>query len=1367
MNIDTAQDELLNEHIANLSPAKRALLELKLRKKAAKATDRISIPHRSRHSPAPLSFGQQRIWFLSQLEPDSSAYNLPFARHISGELDVAGLEWAFGEIVRRHESLRTRFESEGGVPRQVIDAPREWRLKLVDLSDKEPAQRVAEAEQLAWEERQRPFVLDQDWGMRVQLLRLSNREHILLLTLHHIVSDGWSMGNLFGELQRLYEAHERGEASPLTQLGLQYADYAVWQRELLGAAELQKQLSYWKEQLAGVRSVDLLRDKSRPVTPSYLGEKQSLRLSQELSQQLHSLARAEGATLFMVLLAAFQVLLSRYSGQPDISVGTPIANRNRAELEELIGFFVNTLVLRTDLSGDPSFAQLVQRVREVALAAYAHQDLPFEKLVEELQPERSLSRNPLFDVLFAVQNAPRSEGQLGELRLEPWGQGSNRTRVDLELHVRETPEGLVCTFVYASDLFSSEMIHRLMGHYQQLLEAVAMDAGQRLSELPLLTNAEREQLHQWNDTSRAYPEQCIQELFEAQVQQQGTAIAVRCGGEELSYAELNERANQLAHYLKQRGVRPEVMVGLCVKRSLEMIVGMLGVLKAGGAYVPLDPAYPEERLRFMLEDTKARLLLTQEPLLPQLPETSAEIVCLDSDWEEISKEKNTNLSGGAAPANLAYVIYTSGSTGKPKGVAIEHRSGTALLAWALDVFTPQELSGMLASTSICFDLSFFELFVPLSSGGKVIVVDHVLQLLTLPASQDVKLVNTVPSAMVELLRLGGLPESVETVSLAGEALSPSLVDQLYERPHIKRVYDLYGPSEDTTYSTYELRVPAGRTTIGRPISNTQTYVLDPAGEPVPIGVPGELYLGGAGLARAYLQRPELTAEVFLPDPFSGRRGARLYKTGDMARYLEDGSLEYLGRIDHQVKLRGFRIELGEIESALSENPAVQQAAVVVREEINGNKRLVAYVVLQPNKVHRTTELRTHLQQTVPDYMIPSAFVVLDKFPVTTSGKVDRSRLPAPAEERPELAEAFVRPRTQIEQELARIWELVLKVKGVGVHDNFFRLGGHSLLATQVISQVNGVLHVEMPLRALFESPTIAEFAQVVEHKGSIGELSVWPTVMKIQPLGTRRPIFFVAAPDINALGYVKLADHLGEDQPLYALQSQKYHKTLTDEYGRPLLEFSQAVVEELASEYVRAMREVQPHGPYSLGGMCRGAHIVFEMAAQLKAQGETVSFLGILDTWVMENTYSYLFYVEYYCERARWFLKLGARAKFKFVTDKIGRSLNNVMVRLRLREAHGGAALPPVTAVYWPDSSFVPHIYDGPITVFRVSNQPATRIRSHTLGWEERTTGGVDVEIVPGDHNTVLREPYVQVLASRLNEILAETEARLSNNHPS
>jgi thioesterase domain-containing protein len=400
-------------------------------------------------------------------------------------------------------------------------------------------------------------------------------------------------------------------------------------------------------------------------------------------------------------------------------------------------------------------------------------------------------------------------------------------------------------------------------------------------------------------------------------------------------------------------------------------------------------------------------------------------------------------------------------------------------------------------------------------------------------------------------------------------------------------------------------------------------------------------------------------------------------------------------------------------------------------------------------------------------MIPSAFVVLDKFPVTTSGKVDRSRLPAPAEERPELAEAFVRPRTQIEQDLARIWELVLKVKGVGVHDNFFRLGGHSLLATQVISQVNGVLHVEMPLRALFESPTIAEFAQVVEHKGSIGELSVWPTVMKIQPLGTRRPIFFVAAPDINALGYVKLADHLGEDQPLYALQSQKYHKTLTDEYGRPLLEFSQAVVEELASEYVRAMREVQPHGPYSLGGMCRGAHIVFEMATQLKAQGETVSFLGILDTWVMENTYSYLFYVEYYYERARWFLKLSARAKFKFVTDKIGRSLNNVMVRLRLREAHGGAALPPVTAVYWPDSSFVPHIYDGPITVFRVSNQPATRIRSHTLGWEERTTGGVGVEIVPGDHNTVLREPYVQVLASRLNEILAETEARLSNNHPS
>jgi amino acid adenylation domain-containing protein len=1368
MTAKAFEQELLDQHIAGLSPAKRALLELKLRKHAANSPTRTSIPKRRHHSPAPLSFAQQRLWFLSQLEPDSPAYNMHVVRRLNGPLNVKAMDQALAEIVRRHESLRTRFEDVGGVPQQVIDEPGELELNLIDLSGRDEKERTAAARQIASEDAQRPFVLAQEWGMRAQLLRLGPTDHVLILTMHHIVSDGWSLGVLFEELQRLYEAYNRGEhQSPLPNLPLQYADFSVWQREWFETAQPELQLSYWKEQLASVTPMELPIAKPRPAAPSFRGEKQSLRLPAELSSRLHALANAEGATLFMVMFAAFQALLSRYTGQTDLCVGTPVANRNRAELEQLIGVFVNTLVLRTDLTGDPSFAELLQRVREVALAGYAHQDLPFEKLVEELQPERTLSRNPLFDTIFAMQNAPRSETKLNGLGWEPWGEGSKTTRVDLEVHVSEVGPQLVCTFVYATDLFEAESIDRLMGHYKQLLEAISTDPERRLSELPLLTSAERTQLSTWNETTTAYPKRCIQELFETQAEQQGSSLAVRCGEEQLSYAELNERANQLAHHLRARGVGPETLVGICLERSLEMVVGLLGIVKAGGAYLPLDANYPAERLAYMLHDAQPLLLLTHTKFLPQFSHVDLKVICLDVAADLLAREPSHNPSCETALENLAYVMYTSGSTGYPKGVSVMQRNVVRLVKEnnyaslnANEVF--------LQFAPLTFDASTLEVWGPLLNGAQLVVFPPYAPTLE-------ELGRTIEENNVSTLWLtAGLfhqlvderPQSLTTVRqllAGGDVLSVPHVEKALRFMNGNRLINGYGPTENTTFTCCHLIKSSGNRSIpiGRPLANTQVYVLDANYQPVPVGVPGELYVGGDGLARGYLNRPDQTAERFVPNVFSATPGARLYRTGDVGRYLPDGELEFIHRVDQQVKIRGFRIEPGEIENVLGQHPDVAECAVTALADHAGEKFLAAYVVVPEDRNLDVSDLRSYLRAKLPEYMMPAAFVFIDALPLTDNGKVDRSALPAL--DRPTLkSEEYVGPRTATERALTEIWTRALHLERVGVFDNFFELGGNSLTATRVMSRVCSMLNVELPLRALFESPTIADFAQVVE-KTAEGESFVWPTVMKIQPLGTRRPIFFVAAPDINALGYIRLADHLGDDQPLYGLQSQKYLKTTTDEHGRPLLEFSQAVVEELAREYVKAMRGVQPHGPYALGGMCRGSHIAFEMATQLKAEGESVSLLAILDTWVMENTYSYLFYFDYYFQRSKWFLKLSARRKFDFVRDKLSRSIENVAARLRLREGHA-ATLPPVTAVYWPDSSFVPRIYDGRITVFRVANQPATRIRSHTLGWDSRSTDGVDVEIVPGGHQTLLREPHVKVLASRLTAILADIEARTSNH---
>ena len=1051
-----AQSLLVNKSLATQ--------ETSSQKNTLKAlTDRSSLP---------LSFAQQRLWFLDQLEHGSANYNIPCAYRIRGSLDIGALRRALNEVVRRHESLRTTFAMQGDEPVQVIAPDLELAVPLLEANDE------ATLHNLIIAEANKTFDLQQGPLLSAQIIRLDPEDHALFFNQHHIISDGWSMGVFLRELNQLYAAFIKDEPSPLPEPGLQYADYAVWQRQQSEA--LAKQLDYWKQKLAAPPVLELPTDRSRPPVQRYRGAILSWPVAAPLTARLKQLAQQEHATLFMLLMAAFQTLLYRYSGQEDFTVGSPVAGRNHAELEGMIGLFVNTMVLRADLSGSPTFLQLLAQVRETSLAAFSHQDVPFEKLVEELLATRDMSRNPLFQVMFVLQNTPSSQLALNGAEVEPIEIPIETGKLDLLLSITESNQGLECTFNYNTDLFDKTTIERMAGHLQNLLQEVVANPERSVAELHLMTEDEKQQiLIQWNNTNVDYQNNAtIQQLIEQQVDKTPDAIALVFNEHQLTYRELNKRANQLAHHLRSKGVGPDVLVGICLERSLELVIGLLGILKAGGAYVPLDPGYPQERLAFMIEDAQAPVLLTQQGLLRKLPSFDGVITCLDQEQQTIAAQPHTNLPAHATAENLAYVIYTSGSTGRPKGVAIEHRSVVTFLYWTAEVFSVKELAGTLFSTSVCFDLSVFELFAPLNQGGAVIVAKNALQLPTLLGAQQITLINTVPSAITELLRMSAVPATVRTINLAGELLPGSLARDIYELQHVDKLFNLYGPTEDTIYSTFTLiaRGDDGAPTIGRPIANSQTYILDRHGEPVPEGVHGELYVAGAGLARGYLNRPELNAEKFLPDPFSAVPGTRMYRTGDLARYLPNGNIEYLGRIDFQVKLRGFRIELGEIESLLRQHPLVQNAVAIVREDTPGDKRLVAYIVTKRDAVppHALTSM---LKAKLPEYMVPADMVYLDALPLTSNGKIDRKSLPEPAHDRSRLENKFIAPRTPYEYEIARIWVEVMYLENPGIHDNFFELGGHSLLATRVISRINGTFGTQLPLRELFESPTIAGLAQ--------------------------------------------------------------------------------------------------------------------------------------------------------------------------------------------------------------------------------------------------------------------------------------------------
>jgi amino acid adenylation domain-containing protein len=964
-------------------------------------------------------------------------------------------------------------------------------VPLIDLRDVPESEREAQLGQLAKDEARRPFNLARGPLLRVSLLRLGAEEHVLLLTVHHIVFDGWSEGVFFWELGVLYEAFRVGEPSPLAEPPVQYADFALWQREWLRGKMLETQLSYWKRRLEGAPTVlELPTDRPRPPVKTANGATRTFCLSENLSAALKGLSRREEVTLFMTLLAAFQTLLYRYTGQDYVLVGVPVAGRNRLETEGLIGIFINTLVLCGDLSGDPSFRELLGRVREAAFGAYTHQDLPFEKLVERLRPERSLRHHPIFQVMFQLRNVPKDPVELAGLKIEDFEFDSGIAKMDLTLEMVEKAENLFCTFEYNTDLFDAATIDRIQEHFRTLLEGIVAAPEQRVSKLPLLSEAERRQLLvEWNDTQTDYPkDRCVHELFEEQVERIPEAVALVFEDQQLTYRELNRQANRLAHHLRSLGVGPEVLVGICVERSVEMVVGLLGILKAGGAYVPLDPAYPRERLAFMIEDAGVPVVLTQERLLEELPNHEPRLICLDAEGQAIAGDREENLISGVAADDLAYVMYTSGSTGRPKGVMVCHRGVCNYLHWRQIYFPLTDADRLLQAASLSFDDSVWEFFEPLMVGARVVMARPGGQqasayLLRLIAEQRITAACFVPSLLQVLLEEPRLKscDCLRRVTTGGETLSIELQERFFARMRAG-LHNGYGPTEATisaTFWTCERGRHRRTVPVGRPIANTQIYLLDQNLQPVPIGVPGELHIGGDGLARGYLNRPELTAKRFIPDPFSLQPGARLYRTGDLARYLPDGNIEFLGRLDHQIKLRGFRIELGEVESVLNTHAAVRESVVVLREDATKQERLMAYIV-PTGATPSPGKLRAFMKEKLPEYMVPAAFVMLEALPLMPNGKVDRRALPLPDPSSLRAENAYAEPRTPTEETLAGIWEEVLGLKQVDIHDDFFELGGHSLLAAQVDSRLRNAFGMELPLRSLFEAPTVAGLAEHIE-----------------------------------------------------------------------------------------------------------------------------------------------------------------------------------------------------------------------------------------------------------------------------------------------
>lgn len=1333
----------------------------------------------------PASFAQQRLWFFHQLLPDSPLYNVSAAIRLQGQLDQSALEQSLNEIVGRHESLRTTFELIDAELIQVVSPELTLSITLIDLQPLAAEQQQIAARQIVVKTAQLPFDLSRDALLRVTLLKLQETESILLLGLHHIVADAWSIGVLIRELSALYTAFRAGQPSPLPELPLQYADFAHWQRQWLQGAVLETQRSYWRSQLQHLPVLDLPTDYARPALQHYRGKTLPIEFPQSLAIALETLSQQAGVSLFMTLLAAFQTLLSRYTGQTDIVVGTPIANRNRSELEGLIGFFVNSLVLRTDLSGNPSFQDLLHRVKQVTLAAYAHQDLPFEMLVQELQPQRSLSHHPLFQVAIALQNTPIQALELPGLTLELFEFDSGTARLDLEWHLWQSATGLQGQITYNTDLFEATTIQRMLGHFQTLLTAVVLHPDQQIAELPLLTPAEQHQLLiTWNQTQQNLdflPQPVFHRLFEAQVEKTPTAIALVFEDQALSYQALNHRSNQLAHYLQQWGVRPDVLVAVCLDRSIDLIVTVLAILKAGGAYVPLDPTYPQARLAFMLEDAQPALLITQQSLSQQFATCNLPWICLDRVWQTVAQYCRDNPISSTNAANLAYLIYTSGSSGKPKAVLIEQRGLLNLAHAQQQCFQLQPSDRILQFASFSFDASVFEMVMAFQAGATLYLAkqtsllgNDLLQFL----QQQAISVATLPPTGLSSLPPGDLP-ALHTLIIAGE-VGPADLIQRWLTPK-RRCFNAYGPTEATVWSTIaEMQTTQTPRTIGRAIANTQLYVLDPHLQPVPIGIAGELYIGGAGVARGYLNRPELTAARFIANPFSKSNPlvlgtderktslslpTHLYQTGDRVRYLVDGSLEFLGRMDQQVKIRGVRVEPGEIEAVLTQHPAVQAAAVIWSQKASGHPQLIAFVVLQAQASSNREALHHFLQHQLPTYLLPSQISILAALPTTPNGKIDRRALSTLELFQRDRVDAMVAPGNATEAALARLWQTLLKLEQVSINDNFFALGGDSLLAVQLIQQIEQQLQQTLPLTVLFQAPTIAQLAALLNRSDAKAAVALsWSPLVPLKASGSKPPFFCVHPVFGVVFPYWQLAHHLDREQPFYGLQP----------FGLDGKQPAYTRIEDMATAYINAIRIQQPIGPYQLGGWSFGGLVAFEMARQLQQAGEQVSLLAILDTAapISDNQVSLW-------HSLKFLVNTATRSALPLLFDYLSLLLASrssqlssswqsqwqwrAIARLfpdepRLQLLNEGTIRPMLQVFYANNRAaqdYLPSSYSGKITLFRTA-QPFGSGQDATLGWNQ-LADTVEIHPIPGNHLSMLQSPQVQILAQQLQTCLEQS----------
>ena len=1178
------------------------VIRLRQRETASLMPPIIPVP---RDQPLPLSYSQQRMWLMHRLAPQSTAYNMPFASRQMGRLNKTALRSTIDAICSRHEAFRTTFMMRGEGPVQMVHPFRSPHWVEVNLRELPLEQRRLQAARLVEQEANQPFDLEKGPLARFLLIEIDPEDHVLVLTMHHIIGDQWSFGVIGHEFAFFYNAFYRGEVPSPKPIHLQYADYAVWQRRCLTDDRLGTQSDYWQKKLAGLSKLSLPTDYPRPVVQTFNGSHRVLELPTSLIERLKQFSAEHNATVFMTLLACFQILLSRYSGQTDVAVGSPIANRTQSAVESIIGSFVNTLVLRTDLSGNPTFIELMARVRAAALEAYANQDFPFDKLVETMHSARDHSSAPLVQVLFNVPNAPIGEINVQGLSWVPFEVETQAAQFDLSLTI-ETEFSRRAYLTFNTDLFEPQTAERMLGQYKILLMTALANPQSKLSELPTLTTPERQQMLQdWNRTQRDYPRsECFPQLFEAQVERTPDAVALSMGQETLRYGELNARANQLARYLQMLGARPGVAVGVGLERSLEMVTALLAVLKTGAAYVPLDPDYPRDRLRYMSENASLIIVLTSESLAERFDVHICRRLCLDREEKSIAQEDDHDLGPIATPQDLAYILYTSGSTGQPKGVEIPHQ---ALVNFLCSIRQEPGCSAqdvMLSVTTLSFDIAGLELYVPLLVGARVEIAGRAVamdgrQLRTLCEAVQPTIMQATPATWRMLVEAGWQGGNGLTVLCGGEPLPPDLAASLLDRS--VALWNMYGPTETTIWSTIErIERTAREVTIGRPIANTEVYILDQFLQPVPVGVSGELYIGGHGLARGYRGRPDLTQERFIPHPFSQEPLARLYRTGDLARYRPDGRIVHLGRLDHQVKIRGFRIELGEIEAALSRHQAVHQAVVLARDDQQGVKQLVAYVVCQDGPVPNQQKLRSFLQSEIPEYMVPSLFVFLKAMPLTANNKVDRKALPAPDSTLASSA-AYVAPHDRMDIQMAVLWQQVFGIDKVGIHDNFFDLGGHSLRAAQLFHLIEQVYGRHLPLSTLFQAPTIAGLTSVLAQEQWIPP---WQSLVAMQPNGSAIPIFLVPGVMGNVLWLAQLARLLGQTHPVYGLQARGLDGD-TAPFGS---------VPEMAQQYIAEIRTCVPQGPYVIVGACTGGLVAYEMAQQL-AEQERAVILGIINSW--------------------------------------------------------------------------------------------------------------------------------------------------------